>query len=284
MDGRNRVNGRLTSGIGAVAGLVAVVAGVLYAAPAPPASEEGAGQGAGSIAGRVTVTDAPEPRMVAVTTDQAICGTEVEDQAVVVDGSGGLANAVVLVAGVPWSERPSEPSIDNAGCYFVPRVQVLPTRTVVTIRSEDDTLHSTHAYDDRQRTLFNIAIPFPGLEVQRPFRRPGPVRIECDSHGWMRGWVYVSDDVGTVTRAGRDVRADRHSAWDLPAHRLARALRGLHPAGDGDGRAGLPRPTSPSISVVRGRSNGTAGPPPNDEGGNRRQPTSPEIAGGRLGQ
>ena len=199
MDGRNRVNGRLTSGIGAVAGLVAVVAGVLYAAPAPPASEEGAGQGAGSIAGRVTVTDAPEPRMVAVTTDQAICGTEVEDQAVVVDASGGLANAVVLVAGVPWSERPSEPSIDNAGCYFVPRVQVLPTRTVVTIRSEDDTLHSTHAYDDRQRTLFNIAIPFPGLEVQRPFRRPGPVRIECDSHGWMRGWVYVSDDVGTVS-------------------------------------------------------------------------------------
>ena len=145
------------------------------------------------------VTDPPEPRMVEVTSDQAICGAEVEDRAVVADSSGGLANAVVLVAGVPWNERPSEPSIDNAGCYFVPRVQVLPTRTVVTIRSEDDTLHSTHAYDDRQRTLFNIAIPFPGLEVQRPLRRPGPVRIECDSHGWMRGWVYVSDDIGTVT-------------------------------------------------------------------------------------
>ena len=199
MDCRNRVNGRLKSGIGAVAGLVALVASVLAAAPAAPAAGSGGGQGDGSITGRVTVANAPEPRMVAVTTDQAVCGTEVEDQAVVVDASGGLANAVILIAGVPWSERPSEPSLDNAGCYFVPRVQVLPTRTVVTIRSQDDTLHSTHAYDDRQRTLFNIAIPFPGLEVQRPFRRPGPVRIECDSHGWMRGWVYVSDDVGTVT-------------------------------------------------------------------------------------
>ena len=199
MDCRNRVNGRLKSGIGAVAGLVALVASVLAAAPAAPAAGSGGGQGDGSITGRVMVTNAPEPRMVAVTTDQAVCGTEVEDQAVVVDASGGLANAVILVAGVPWSERPPEPSLDNAGCYFVPRVQVLPTRTVVTIRSQDDTLHSTHAYDDRQRTLFNIAIPFPGLEVQRPFRRPGPVRIECDSHGWMRGWVYVSDDVGTVT-------------------------------------------------------------------------------------
>ena len=198
MVSRSRGSSGLTSGSGA-AGLVALVAVALVATPGSPAAGAGKGQGAGSITGRVTVTDPPEPRMVAVTTDQAVCGTEVEDQAVVVDGSGGLANAVVLVAGVPWSERPADASINNAGCYFLPRVQVLPTRTVVTIKSEDDTLHSTHAYDDRQRTLFNIAIPFPGLEVQRPFRRPGPVRIECDSHGWMRGWVYVSDDLGTVT-------------------------------------------------------------------------------------
>ena len=198
MVSRSRGSSSLTSGSG-VAGLVALVAVALVATPGSPAAGAGKGQGAGSITGRVTVTDPPEPRMVAVTTDQAVCGTEVEDQAVVVDGSGGLANAVVLVAGVPWSERPADASINNAGCYFLPRVQVLPTRTVVTIKSEDDTLHSTHAYDDRQRTLFNIAIPFPGLEVQRPFRRPGPVRIECDSHGWMRGWVYVSDDLGTVT-------------------------------------------------------------------------------------
>ena len=189
----------MASGIGIGASVVALVTGVLAAPSASPAAGGGEGQATGSIAGRVAVTDPPAPRMVAVTTDQAVCGTEVEDQAVVVDDSGGLANAVVLGAGVPWSERPSDASIDNAGCYFVPRVQVLPTRTVVTIRSQDDTLHSTHAYDDRQRTLFNIAIPFPGLEVQRPFRRPGPVRIECDSHGWMRGWVYVSDDLGTVT-------------------------------------------------------------------------------------
>ncbi len=198
MHRRNQFNEGIASRIGIVAVVLALVAGALAASPVNPGGG-GEGQGSGSITGRVTLIDPPEPRMVAVTTDQAVCGTEVVDEAVVVDASGGLANAVVLVAGVPWSEPPPEPSINNAGCYFVPRVQVLPIRTVVTIKSEDDTLHSTHAYDDRQRTLFNIAIPFPGLEVQRPFRRPGPVRIECDSHGWMRGWVYVSDDLGTVT-------------------------------------------------------------------------------------
>ena len=198
----NRAKRRGSSWVGAVAAVVALVAGAIAGTASSPAAGRTGGQGTGAIAGRVTVMDAPEPRMVEVTADQAVCGEEVEDRAVVVDGSGGLTNAVILVAGVPWGDARPEPVIDNAGCYFVPRVQVAPTRSVLKVRSADDVLHTTHAYDDRQRTLFNIAIPFPGLEIERPLRRPGPVRIECDSHGWMRGWIYVSDDVGTVTGAG----------------------------------------------------------------------------------
>ena len=157
--------------------------------------------GVGSIRGIVTVTDSVDTtlRMVDVTADQPVCGDQVEDRVAVVDPSGGLANAVVIVTGVPWNDTKPEPVINNSGCYFVPRVQVAATRSIITLTSEDDVLHTTHAYDDRQRTLFNIAIPVPGLEIERPLRRPGPVRIECDSHGWMRGWVYVTDDIGTVT-------------------------------------------------------------------------------------
>ena len=158
-------------------------------------------QGVGSIRGIVTVADSVDAtlRMVDVTADQSVCGERVEDRVVVVDPSSGLANAVIIVTGVPWNDTKPEPVINNSGCYFVPRVQVAATRSVVMLTSEDDVLHTTHAYDDRQRTLFNIAIPLPGLEIERPLRRPGPVRIECDSHGWMRAWVYVTDDIGTVT-------------------------------------------------------------------------------------
>jgi len=158
-------------------------------------------QGVGSIRGMVTVAGNVDTtlRMVDVTADQLVCGDRVEDRVALVDPSGGLANAVVIVTGVPWADIKPEPVINNSRCYFVPRVQVAATRSVVTLTSEDDVLHTTHAYDDRQRTLFNIAIPVPGLEIERPLRRPGPVRVECDSHGWMRGWVYVTDDIGTVT-------------------------------------------------------------------------------------
>ena len=153
----------------------------------------------GTIAGWVTTREVPQTVMVPVTTDQAVCGDEVEDRATVVSPDGGVANAVVMVTGAPWRVDPPAPTISNRHCYFEPRVQVARTRTLVSVTSEDDTLHTTHAYDDRARTEFNIAIPIAGMTIERPLRRPGLVRIECDSHGWMRGWVYVTDDVAGVT-------------------------------------------------------------------------------------
>lgn len=159
----------------------------------------GGAQATGTIRGVVTVDTVPKKRMLKVTADQAVCGTEVEDQTTLVTSTGGVANAVILVRGVPWGDNVPEPIIKNTGCYFVPRVQAAKTRSQVEVRSEDQTLHTTHAYDDRQRSLFNIAIPVPGLNIKRPLRRPGVVRVECDSHSWMRGWIYVTDDTATVT-------------------------------------------------------------------------------------
>jgi len=156
-------------------------------------------QAGGTIRGIVTVDEIPEIVLVDVTADQAACGSQVEDRATVVDPSGGVANAVIVVTGAPWVAEPPAPVINNKNCYFDPRVQVAKTRSVASIRSEDQALHTTHAYDDRNRTLFNIAIPIPGMEIDRPLRRPGVVRVECDSHGWMRGWVYVTDDIAVVS-------------------------------------------------------------------------------------
>ena len=181
--------------------LSSAVVAVHLIAPTLVASRVATGtQATGVIVGRASVDAIPDRSMVAVTTDQAVCGDEIEDRATVVDADGGLANAVVIVTGVPWGDAAAPmPVINNSGCYFVPRVQLAKTRTQVDVRSEDDTLHTTHAYDDRQRTLFNIAIPIAGMSITRPLRRPGVMRIECDSHRWMRGWVYVTNDTGSVT-------------------------------------------------------------------------------------
>ena len=83
---------------------------------------------------------------------------------------------------------------------------------MATVTSEDDTLHPIHAYDDRARTMFNVAIPIAGLAIERPLSRPGVVRLECDSHGWMRRWLYVIDDSTTVSGS-----AGRFEIGDVPA-------------------------------------------------------------------
>ncbi len=179
-------------------------AGVTLAALGLAAGVQTSGgvQGTGTIRGVVTMADPPPAATLAVTADQAVCGDTVPDEAIVADAAGHVANAVVRLSGVPWPGEAPAPHIDNAGCRFVPRVQIAPTRSQVLVTSQDDTLHSTHTYDDRNRTGFNIAMPFPGLEINRPLRRPGVVRVECDSHGWMRGWIVVSNDRGAVS--GRD--------------------------------------------------------------------------------
>ena len=158
-------------------------------------------QGSGTVTGVVKTQNIPDVVSVAVDTDQVVCGREVEDQTTLVNSSGGVANAVIVVAGAAWTVDPPMPSINNRACYFEPRVQVAKTRSVATVTSEDETLHTTHAYDDRARTMFNIALPVPGLSIERPLRRPGVVRVECDSHAWMRGWVYVTDDIAAVSHS-----------------------------------------------------------------------------------
>ena len=183
----------------------AIVASVIFSLGVLAGGE----QATGTLTGLVTVDTVPEKVMVKVTTDPAVCGDEIEDQATMVNSSGGVANAVITVAGLPWGADPPSPVLNNKECFFVPRVQVAKTRSQLEVQSADETLHSTHAYDDRQRTMFNIALPFPGLNITRPLRRPGVVRVECDSHGWMRGWIHVTNDVAAVTGAdGRFEIAD----------------------------------------------------------------------------
>ena len=160
---------------------------------------QGGVQATGSITGIVTMDNPPTSSTLEVNADQAVCGETLPDEEIIADAAGHVANAVVRVAGVPWPANVTPPTINNAGCQFVPHVQIAPTRSQLEITSEDDTLHSTHSYDDRSRTGFNIAMPFAGLTVTRPLRRPGVVRVECDSHAWMRGWIVVSNDLGAVS-------------------------------------------------------------------------------------
>lgn len=154
----------------------------------------------GTITGVVT-TAAAAPRPLRVTMDMKVCGTQIPDESIVVGAGGLLANAVVSLTGVKVTTPYPEPSIVNEKCRFLPRVQIARPGAPAKTTSHDALLHTTNAQQDGGRTLFNVGLPVAGMVVTRPLNGAGLVRITCNTHTWMRGFIVVTDDMAVVSGA-----------------------------------------------------------------------------------
>ena len=187
---------RLPSPVFRLAIMALIVAAAATRGESGSSGAQGGG-GTGTITGRV-MTTAVANAAVPVQIDEAVCGKSQPDSSLVTGKDGGVAWAVVVVAGVKAAARPA-PAITNRQCRFEPHVQVASPGAQLAMESADQTLHTTHAYGDSDRSLFNIALPFPGLKITKPLERAKMVRLACDTHPWMRGYVIISDDVSAVS-------------------------------------------------------------------------------------
>jgi hypothetical protein len=156
-------------------------------------------QSTGSISGTVT-TSAKGLAPMRVTIDQKVCGEELPDHAIVVDSQGRLANAVVVLTGV---KKPgaSDTTVLNEKCHFAPRVQIARPNSSVRTTSKDPILHTTNAQLATGKALFNVALPFAGLNISKPIGGAGTVRLSCSTHPWMRGWLVVTDEAAAISGA-----------------------------------------------------------------------------------
>ena len=162
-------------------------------------SVEASAQG-GTVTGVVTTT-VPALRPLRVTADIKVCGTQLPDEAIAVGAGGGLANAVITLTGVKVKTPYPDPQVTNEGCRFVPRVQLARAGAPTKTTSKDPLLHTTNAQQDGGRTLFNVGLPVPNLVVTRPLAGPGLVRLTCNTHTWMRGFIVVTDEMAAVSGA-----------------------------------------------------------------------------------
>ncbi len=156
-------------------------------------------QAQGTITGTITTT-ARGAAPVRVTIDQKVCGDQLPDEAIVVDAQGRLANAVVILTGVTRG-YPAEPMVTNEKCRFGPRVQLIGPKANVKTTSKDPILHTTNAQLENGRTLFNVALPIPGLTIAKTIAASGNVRLSCNTHPWMRGWLVVATEAAAISGA-----------------------------------------------------------------------------------
>lgn len=152
--------------------------------------------GGGSIEGIVTFNGPVVIKKIIPNKDAETCGGPRDEPTIRVSDNKGVQDAVVylkdVAAGKAWGATPKKPAIDQKGCRFEPTVQVVRAGPLDIVNS-DPVLHNTHGFYG-QRTAFNVALPNKGDKVSKDVKRAGMVRVECDAHGWMLGWVYVADN------------------------------------------------------------------------------------------
>jgi len=168
------------------AGLSALLMGLLCA----PGISLGA-----SIKGKVVfVGTVPAQKKIDVTIDQYVCGTDKDAGDLLLSPQKDLRNAVVWLenppAGTVPPAQPSKIEMDQNGCVFIPRVVLVPAGGTVEFLNSDRLLHNIHA-TPKLNASFNRTQP-KSRTIPVTFEKPEIVRINCDLHAWMVGWVVVA--------------------------------------------------------------------------------------------
>lgn len=150
----------------------------------------------GTITGKIVYNGPVKTKTVLPTKDKSVCGGPRKRVLVERNSEGEVKNAAVylksVAAGKAWPKLEQKPSINNIKCTFEPRVQIV-RRGKIDIINSDAVLHNTHGYYGK-RTAFNVAMPLQDSKVSKLLRTPGEVRVDCDAHGWMLGWIQVVDN------------------------------------------------------------------------------------------
>jgi plastocyanin len=173
--------------MGLVAGAVALAAGPRSATA----------QGGGTVEVDVKYNGAPVVEKVKVNKDTEKCGTEAQIEKVVVGANKGLANAVASVAGAKGNPTAKKAVVDQHGCKFVPHVVTMQPGEI-EFKNSDDILHNLHTYSTANPSI-NKAQPKFKKTMTEKLEKPEFVKITCDVHSWMLGWVAVVPGLAGVT-------------------------------------------------------------------------------------
>jgi plastocyanin len=151
------------------------------------------GQGVGTITGKVIFQGTHAVGKVPMSKDKEICGDSKLDPALTIGAQGEIKNAVIQI--IDLKRAPSaakEAVLDQVKCEYVPHVLVIPIGATVKIENSDGILHNVHTFSEKN-TPFNRAQPKYQKEISEKFTKPEVISVRCDVHGWMSGWIVVSE-------------------------------------------------------------------------------------------
>jgi plastocyanin len=152
-----------------------------------------AAQGGGSIVGEVKFSGTPPaPKVVKVNKDNQACGDEKKSEELVVGANKGIKNAVVSLVGATGAPaKPAQkPVLDQKGCHFAPHVLLVPAGAEVDVLNNDGVLHNIHTFSTANPSINKAQPKFKKVMTEK-FEKPEIIKVQCDAHSWMQGWIVV---------------------------------------------------------------------------------------------
>ncbi len=156
----------------------------------------------GSVTGKIAFagTD-PAAKIFAITKDPDTCGTGDRLIDFVKVKDGGLSEVVVYLdkvkSGKAFDEGEAAGELDQKGCEFHPFLQVMHNGAQIEVLNSDPVSHNIHTYEilgRARKTLFNVSQPDQGSVINKTvkLRRGSAMKVECDQHDFMHGFVFVA--------------------------------------------------------------------------------------------
>ena len=148
-----------------------------------------------AIKGKVVFVGAiPPAKKVDITIDQYVCGTTKDPGDLVLSPQKELRNAVVWLENPPANAaapaQTEKVEMDQNGCVFIPHIVLVPAGGTVDFLNSDRLLHNIRA-TPKLNASFNRTQP-KSRTIPITFDKPEIVRINCELHSWMAGWVVVA--------------------------------------------------------------------------------------------
>jgi hypothetical protein len=175
-----------------------MIAALVLPALALGVARSATAQGGGTIVGEVRLAGTPPPpKTVTVNKDTTVCRSEKKIADVAAGPQHGLAEAVVAVPDVKSTQPAAKAVLDQKGCEFHPDVLVMKPGDLDILNS-DGVLHNIHSFS-KLNAPFNKSQPKFKKVLSEEIAKPEIIRVQCDVHSWMHGWLFVTDNPAADT-------------------------------------------------------------------------------------
>ena len=190
--------------------------------------------GEGKITGTVKLDGAaPHMKGIDMSKDPYCAKAHASDpghlETYVVGADGGMENVVLYISEGytgPATAVTTEPVFDQKNCMYTPHVLALDVDQKFKVTTSDQTTHNIHPLPNPMtgNIPWNQSQPPGAAAVEKSWKAPEMIPVQCNIHPWMHGWFVVvkgpyatTDSKGAYTINGVPPGSYTVTAWQEAA-------------------------------------------------------------------